>query len=147
MLTHLLLSLSCLPLLLPLPLTQHEERRRALDELGFNWGDDSLYLYFQWAEVLIAFYSIRVSYGYACASPCTTVVCHCPYITDLYSRIPGPTPCRKSSLSCIVAKRFVRWLMGGLCATSCAQVSSSLVWLVTFHGVQLYILPNCMPGL
>ncbi|CAM9763675.1 unnamed protein product [Pylaiella littoralis] len=34
------------------------KRKKALNELGFDWGDDSLYLYFQWPEVLIAFYSV-----------------------------------------------------------------------------------------
>lgn len=40
---------------------QDAKRKKALKELDFDWGDDKLYLYFQWPEVLIAFYSVIVS--------------------------------------------------------------------------------------
>lgn len=40
---------------------QDPKRKKALKELDFDWGDDSLYLYFQWPEVLVAFYSVIVS--------------------------------------------------------------------------------------
>lgn len=40
---------------------QDPKRKKALKELDFDWGDDNLYLYFQWPEVLVAFYSVIVS--------------------------------------------------------------------------------------
>lgn len=40
--------------------SQDTKRKKALDELGFDWGDDALYLHFQWPEVLISFYSVMV---------------------------------------------------------------------------------------
>lgn len=40
---------------------QDPKRKKALKQLGFDWGDDKLYLYFQWPEVLISFYSVIVS--------------------------------------------------------------------------------------
>ena len=39
---------------------QDTKRKKALDDLGFDWGDDELYLHFQWPEVLISFYSVMV---------------------------------------------------------------------------------------
>ena len=47
-----------------LSVSQDTKRKKALDELGFDWGDDALYLHFQWPEVLISFYSVMV--GPAC---------------------------------------------------------------------------------
>lgn len=42
---------------------QDPKRKKALKALGFDWGDDKLYLYFQWPEVLVSFYSVIVSVG------------------------------------------------------------------------------------
>lgn len=39
---------------------QDDARREFLDELGFDWGDDEQYLYFQWPELLVTFYSVMV---------------------------------------------------------------------------------------
>eukprot|EP00752_Nemacystus_decipiens_P003968 g3634.t1 len=44
-------------------------RSKALKKLGFDWGDDDLYLYFQWPEVLVAFYSVIKLKGHLDLSP------------------------------------------------------------------------------
>lgn len=42
-------------------LSQDPKRRKFLDSVGFDWGNDDMYLYFQWPEVVITFYSVQVS--------------------------------------------------------------------------------------
>ncbi|CAM9248048.1 unnamed protein product [Ectocarpus fasciculatus] len=45
------------------------KRKKALKQLDFDWGDDELYLYFQWPEVLISFYSVIKLKGHLDVSP------------------------------------------------------------------------------
>ncbi|CAN0436032.1 unnamed protein product [Discosporangium mesarthrocarpum] len=35
-----------------------------MDKLGFDWGDESLYLPFQWQEVMIALHSVQMLKGH-----------------------------------------------------------------------------------